>query len=105
MKFEIRPRQTENGIVTDIYMDERYISEDVIAMKIAANQDETLHIQLTFVGEIDFCCDDLTVVSKTDLGQYSQYIYMSKENKQQRRTVWMHFKKLWQKLRYKSKSQ
>lgn len=95
MKFEIRPRQTENGIITDIYMDGRYISEDVIAMKIAANQDETLHIQLTFVGEIDFCAEDFKMVSRTTNGVFPQCLYMPREKQPSQKVR----KGLWQRLK------
>lgn len=95
MKFEIRPRQTENGIVTDIYMDGRYISKDVTAIKIAANQNEMLHISLTFIGEIDFCADDLEKVSQTTDGVFPQCLYMPREKQPPQKVR----KGLWQRLK------
>lgn len=95
MKFEIKPRQTENGIVTDIFMDGRYISDSVTAFKIAASNDEMLHITLTFIGEIDFCADDFEKVSQKECGMTQQYLYMPRKKQPPQKDR----KGLWQRLR------
>lgn len=97
MKFEIKPRQTENGIVTDIFMDGRYISDSVTAFKIAASSNEMLHITLTFIGEIDFYADDFEKVAQKDYGTslFCMYKQRKKQPPQKER------KGLWQRLRHR----
>ena len=97
MKFEIKPRQTENGIVTDIFMDGRYISDSVTAFKIAASNDEMLHITLKFIGEIDFCADDLEKVVRRADENSLQYLYMPRKKQPTQKDR----KGLWQRLRHR----